>query len=99
MAAPLDLERLARLFTRRGERVVVVLPSGDPVVLLSLPEYEKLTSRGAPTVIEPPRDKRGSGRPAPPSAPATPSSSVEAVDPPQGGMADDDQYYPEPLEG
>ncbi len=91
----LDLEKIQRIFTRRGERVVLVLPSGEAVVLVPLTEYEQLvpgpkpTAQPQPAVTPAPR--RGPGRP-----PAV--HPLEAIDPPQGQLPDDDQYFPEPLE-
>ena len=102
--ATLDLERVSRLFLRRGERVVVVLPSGEHVVLVPLPEYEKLVQGSSrPAAGEAPRERRGkSGRGSEPGSAnptAKPRGDLEVVDPPQGGLKDDDQYFPEPLEG
>lgn len=36
----IDLEKLYRIFSRRGERVVLLLPDTEPMVLVPLSEYE-----------------------------------------------------------
>ncbi|MFH1111533.1 MAG: hypothetical protein V1712_00485 [Patescibacteria group bacterium] len=80
MTQPLGelIERLAS----RGERVVIV-GKGEPVVLLPLAEYEKLTA--GQTVMFGER-----------SAEST-VPRLESIDPPAGALSDDDQYFPEPL--
>lgn len=99
MSESLNLERLAKLFSHRGEKVVVVLPSGEAVVLVPLGEYEKLVAAKPLPAVSEVRERRNGGRPAtrPEGATKAPNS-LEAVDPPQGALPDDDQYYPEPLE-
>lgn len=100
----LDLNQIVKLFTRRGERVVVILPEGEPVVLVPLSEYEKMSvarpasERAAHRLHDKPTPAAPPTGGAKPSAVAAPAESLEPVDPPQGGLADDDQYYPEPLE-
>jgi hypothetical protein len=106
MATTVDLEQLARVFGRRGERVVLVLPTGGPVVLVPLSEYEELVSPGrsgtrpAQTAAgQVPR--RNPARPLaqkPVQPQVAPTEALEAVDPLQGSLSDDDQYFPEPLE-
>jgi hypothetical protein len=103
-----DLEQLSRVFARRGERVVLVLPQGEPVVLVPLSEYEQLardpravTPRGQPSPFQPLQPRRGPGRPpASRPQPIQPAAQEppEAIDPPQGNLLDDDAYFPEPLE-
>ena len=93
MAATVDLDQLARLFSRRGERVVLVLPSGEVVVLVPLTEYEQLVPAVAKAPVPP---RRSPGRP--PTARAASPAPLEAIDPPQGQLPDDDEYFPEPLE-
>lgn len=82
-----NLELLARL-VGRGERVVLVLPQGDPVVLMPVAEYERLVPRLSPTQPK----KNNNPKPTPRT-----SQQLEQVDPQQGSLSDDDQYYPEPL--
>ena len=70
------IERLAA----RGERIVII-GKGDPMVLLPLTEYEKLTS-GQFNMI---------------NGGNTQNTRLEPVDIPSGMVSDDDQYFPEPL--
>lgn len=92
MPGTVDLNQLLGLVARRGERVIVVVPGQEPIVLVPVSEYERLM---AGTVAQPVPEKSSSQRvKTPPAAPKT----LEAVDPPQGSLTDDDQYYPEPLE-
>ena len=101
MGVTVDLEQLARIFGRRGERVVLVLPQGEPVVLVPLSEYEQLTlgakgSKPIPMAVPAnPQGRRGPGRP-PVVRPS--GDSLEQIDPLQGQLTDDDAYFPEPLE-
>ncbi|MDP3986568.1 MAG: hypothetical protein U1C53_01925 [Candidatus Veblenbacteria bacterium] len=94
MPALIDLEQLNRVFMNRGERPVLVLPGREPLVVVPLSEYERLV-QGAP--------KRGPAKSAivsqdKPQLEAKPvAPTVELVDPLQGGVTDDDQYFPEPL--
>ncbi|MBI5465752.1 MAG: hypothetical protein HY974_00485 [Candidatus Kerfeldbacteria bacterium] len=96
MTNQFDLNELVRLFTSRGEKVVVIIPGHEPVVLLPLAQYDQLTgvakSQINPKLVGSPGKKLG-GQPAKPSA-----GQLEAVDPPQGSLEGDDQYFPEPLE-
>ncbi len=78
----LDLTKLSPMLAR-GERVVVVMPAAEPVVLLPLAEYEKLLqSVPAEANLLNPADKE---------------PILEDISPLAGSVADDDQYYPEPL--
>jgi len=97
MSQTIDLNELARIFSRRGEKVVVILPDSEPVVLLPLSEYEKITTlqrtlplKSAKTKISP--------KPIMENSIAKSEDKLEAVDPLQGALPDDDQYFPEPLE-
>jgi len=115
----IDLEKILRVLSRNGEKVVLALPGQEPVVLLPLSQYEKLLapvsqlSSRAP--VTSPQLNSASSRPRgrPPKSEinqpnmgnqrdnrsyVSPTGVVEAVDPLQGGLADDDQYYPEPLD-
>lgn len=96
----IDWERLNKLFLERGERVVLVPPQGEPLVLVPLSQYEQLLGKGHAVSAET-RSKPPARRPAAPTTPATPpseaSSALEPIDPPQGALQDDDQYFPEPL--
>ncbi len=106
MAVLVDLDQLARIFGRQGERVVLVLPSGDSVVLVPLSEYEQLVggtrAQAKPVTLEAQPRRSPGRRPAPkpiePMPAQTKSESPESIDPLQGGLSDDDQYFPEPLE-
>lgn len=91
-----DLAELRRILGRKGERVVVVVPGQEPIVLLSLSEYEQLTGGTGKTGARPAaggNGRSGASKSAGPAAPA----KLESIDPPQGTLEDDDQYYPEPL--
>ena len=94
MSALIDIERLQKIFGRKGEKVVIVVPGQDPVVLVPLTEYEQYEQgKRPPTAGEPKVNK-------PPQKPQTPAPKLqtpEPVDPLQGGLEDDDQYFPEPL--
>lgn len=72
------IERLAA----RGERLVII-GKGQPMVVLPLDEYEKLTAGQAIMFDE--------------TMPEKPGARLEPVDLPGGMVADDDQYFPEPL--
>lgn len=101
----LDLERIAQLFARRGERVVLVLPQGELIVLVPLAEYEKLVAgSGTAAAGVGPTVRRHKPSPTVPSTMPTKTytpaaNPLETVDPPQGTLTNDDQYYPEPLDG
>lgn len=77
----LNLEQIYRIFKRRGERVVLILPNGEPVVMLPLADYENLSGSGL-----------GHQRPK------SDENNLELIDPMQGGVEGDDQYFPEPLD-
>lgn len=101
--ATIDLDRLSRLFLSRGERVVIIGSNGEPLVLVPLDEYENMATR-RPNRPNAEQSKRVNVKPAAPEiAPLKPQpkaqANLEAVDPQQGAVQDDDQYYPEPLEG
>ena len=77
-----SLVELIERLSARGERVVIV-GKGEPVVILPLSEYEKLTA-GQTMMFD---DNRGRSE----------NQRLESVDLPSGMMPDDDQYFPEPL--
>ncbi|MFA4818794.1 MAG: hypothetical protein WC621_03060 [Patescibacteria group bacterium] len=79
----LDLTRLLPLLQRR-ERIILVLPGEEPIVLLSLADYERLSPLSSSAK----------------SARTDESTvhQLEIIDPPASSVEDDDQYYPEPLE-
>ena len=125
-----DVTELLELAQRTGKQVILVAPGQEPVVLVPLAEYNKLTapeSNGTPGSSQKQGALRSSGKQALPqiqsqaelsaaflglglqSAPARSNSSqavtptpqptkLEAVDPQQGGLPGDDQYFPEPLD-
>ena len=99
MGQLVDLEKLTRVFARTGERVVLVIPGQEPVVLVPLADYEKL-HLAKPRAISTPVTNGAKPVPLTPkhqaSVPA--GTPVEAVDPIQGGVESDDQYFPEPLD-
>jgi len=78
-----SLGELIERLTARGERVIIV-GKGEPMVLLPLDEYEKLTAGQAKLF-------NGSG------AVSSENTRLEPVDLPSGLGPDDDQYFPEPL--
>lgn len=78
----LDLTKLSPMLAR-GERVVIIMPSAEPVVLLPLAEYEKLL-QSVPAEAD---LLNQAGR----------EPVLEDISPLAGSVADDDQYYPEPL--
>lgn len=94
----IDLERIQKVFTRRGERVVLIMPDSEPVVLVPLNEYEQFSQSKLPLTNPGNRIQtkatRNQVKPAPASAN---TANPELVDPLQGGLEDDDQYFPEPL--
>lgn len=95
MASLVDLEKLQRIFGRTGERVVLVLPLGEPYVLVSLDEYEALVAAGSGNAAL--QSRVIEKKVAQPSQKNT-QSSPESIDPYAGALADDDQYFPEPLD-
>ncbi len=103
--AGIELERIAQLFARRGERVILVLPQGEMVVLVPLAEYEKMvTGENRVPINNSVTVRRSKANPTAnantaPKAPLAAANPLEAVDPLQGALTNDDQYYPEPLEG
>lgn len=93
MALIVDLERIKKIFARRGEKVVLIMPESEPVVLVPLTEYENLSQGKLPP---------GKTQPAVQAKPTVIQKQAqpdlpEIVDPLQGGLEDDDQYFPEPL--
>ncbi|HAO81179.1 MAG TPA: hypothetical protein DEA87_00665 [Candidatus Veblenbacteria bacterium] len=94
MSALIDIERLQKIFGRKGEKVVIVVPGQDPVVLVPLTEYEQYEQgKRPPTAGEPKVNKP----PQKPQSIVPKLQTPESVDPLQGGLEDDDQYFPEPL--
>lgn len=79
----IDLEKLLPLL-KRGERVVLIMPGLEPLILMSVKDYDRLMNKVA------------AGNKTPANSPR--AAAVETIDPLQGALADDDQYYPEPLE-
>jgi len=97
MADNIDLNEFYRLFLARGERVVVVMPGHEPIVLLPLSQYESLADNLPATAHRQPKLRPTKNETA--SKPTHPAvQSLEAVDPLQGQLPGDDQYFPEPLE-
>lgn len=97
MASLVDIERLQKIFGRKGEKIVLVVPGQDPVVLVPLTEYENYSEtkktntdevKGKPKIVQ-------TAKPATVASPK--SEAPEVVDPLAGGLEDDDQYFPEPL--
>jgi hypothetical protein len=95
MANQFDLNELARIFTSRGEKVVVVLPGYEPVVILPLKQYDQLVSNQIRTTN--PKLSASLKKSVNPVKSA-PVQKLEAIDPPAGSLESDDQYFPEPLE-
>ncbi len=96
----IDFDQLVRVFGRSGERVVLVLPGQEPVVLVPLKEYDALTaatlagsSRNTPKLAAVQAEVK-----LQPLSAAAPAKPLEVVDPLQGGLPGDDQYFPEPLD-
>lgn len=98
--ATIDLDRLSRVFLRHGERVVIIGSDGEPLVLVPLDEYESMMKAKPvkPAAEHQPKRANAAEIASPKVAPKT-QAALEPVDPPQGALKDDDQYYPEPLEG
>lgn len=94
MGLTVDLEKIQKVFARRGERVVLVLPDSEPLVLVPLSEYEQFGQAKLP--LNPAETKNKKPAPAQPK-PSAKTETIEQVDPLQGGLEDDDQYFPEPL--
>ncbi len=70
-----DLGQLIKRLLARGERVVIV-GDDEPMVILPLAEYDKLSGFSSIQQEIP---------------------YLEPIDPPQGAVEDDDQYFPEPI--
>jgi len=96
MGSQFDLNELARIFTSRGEKVVVVLPGHEPVVILPLAQYDQLV--GNSVRLPNPKLSSAPGKKSVNPASSVPAQKLEAIDPPQGSLEGDDQYFPEPLE-
>lgn len=96
MPALVDLERIQKIFARRGERVVLIMPDSEPVVLVPLNEYEQFSQARLPLAVNA-NQAKNTKNPIKASQPSAKASALEVVDPLQGGLEDDDQYYPEPL--
>ena len=93
MNALIDFSKLEKFLTS-GERIVVVIPGQEPVVLVSLAEYEKLTNVKA----QPAKTREvKQTKPQAKSMVEAKTDEVEAVDPLPGALEDDDQYFPEPM--
>lgn len=92
-----DLSELRHILGRHGERVVVVVPGQTPIVLLSLAEYEQLSQGRASGMSQKnTRPQAIESKPQPKNSAFQPPK-LETIDPQQGALEDDDQYYPEPL--
>ncbi len=89
---------IARLASR-PEKFVVILPSGEAVVLVPLIEYEKLTSK-KPNIQSSNQkvNKITTEQTLPFTSTTKEDKSIEAIDPLAGGLSDDDQFFPEPIE-
>lgn len=91
------LTTISRLASR-PEKFVVILPSGEAVVLVPLSEYEKLTASSASVPVKPSNSPATSIKKAIRNEANSVRETVEAIDPIPGGVVEDDQYFPEPLE-
>ncbi len=92
------LTTISRL-SSRPEKFVVILPSGEAVVLVPLQEYEKLTSEKSGGVVNNQKVVKNSTEQSLPFGQMTKANQiVEAVDPMPSGLSDDDQFFPEPIE-
>lgn len=99
MKLNLDLEQLNRIFSQRGERVILIMPEGEPVVLVPLSEYEQLRKAGGLVAKLPNKDIKNQPKQAQvfKNNQQSKQDELEAIDPPAGALIDDDQYFPEPL--
>jgi non-homologous end joining protein Ku len=99
MKVNLDLEQLNRIFSRRGEKVVLVMPEGEPMVLVPLTEYEQSRKSDSLVAKIPNKDIKNQPKQAQVFKNSQPTNQdgLEAIDPPQGALMDDDQYFPEPI--
>lgn len=102
MSALIDFEKIAKVFTRHNERVVVVVPGMEPVVLVPLNQYDELVSHKQPSQKPADQANKAPAKPAvpvnkPPQTQQPKPHQLEQIDPLQGGLDDDDQYFPEPL--
>ncbi len=78
-----DLSKIIKRLVARGERIVI-LSDDQPMVLLPLDEYERLTTSNNHIYESVTEENDLSGQ-------------LESIDPPAGPLPDDDQYFPEPL--
>ncbi len=99
MPVLIDLARIQKVFGRRGERVVLIMPdSAEPVVLVPLNEYEQFSQTKLPLAATGAGGQNKTHKnPIKPNNTAGQRPQPELVDPLQGGLEDDDQYFPEPL--
>ncbi|MBU1038806.1 hypothetical protein KKC17_01015 [Patescibacteria group bacterium] len=109
MSEVLDWQRLAALLGPVSDKVVVILPSGQTLILTSLEHYEALVkgkknldSLPIKNSLAPSATKKR-GRP-PKSKPVEPIAlpqsklgEVEEIGGLVGGLSNDDEYYPEPI--
>ncbi|MEK7496690.1 MAG: hypothetical protein AAB657_02170 [Patescibacteria group bacterium] len=92
------INTISRLASR-PEKFVVILPSGEAVVLVSLQEYEKLTSEKSGVAVNNQKNVKNPTEQSLPFGQMTKASqTVEAIDPLTSGLSDDDQFFPEPIE-
>jgi len=89
----INLEDLLRIFTARGEKVVVVPPQGDLAVILPLTEYDKLRNHAETAVVKVAPSLVGSLNNA-----KIHKEQMELIDPTVNSITNDDQYFPEPIE-
>lgn len=99
MKLNLDLEQINRIFSQRGEKVVLIMPEGEPIVLVPLSEYEQLRKSGGLIAKLSNKDIKNQPKQAQvfKNNQQSGQDGLEAIDPPAGALMDDDQYFPEPL--
>lgn len=99
MKLNLDLEQINRIFSQRGEKVVLIMSEGEPVVLIPLSEYEQSRKFSGLVAKVPNKDIKNQPRQAQvfKNNQSASQDRLEAIDPPEGALMDDDQYFPEPL--
>ena len=87
----MNINDIVKIFTDRGERVVVIMPDHEPVVVMPLVEYESLLPDTRQKTFNQPADYQ--------SPPVYESNMpIEPVEPLGGSQLSDDQYFPEPID-
>ena len=90
----MSINDIVKIFTDRGERVVVIMPDHEPVVVMPLAEYESLqvAADSMPRAFTT-RVKHQANTPVYQSEPP-----IEPVEPLGASQLGEDSYFPEPID-